>query len=65
MEGLEHLSQLVMLNLSHNRIEKIECLKGLNKLNNLILSTNRLTTYEGIIGIQDAPSLLNLDLSNN
>jgi len=53
------------LNLSHNRISKIENLSTLTRLGNIDLSSNIIQGYDGLIGVLECPSLTNIDLTNN
>jgi len=48
IENLNHLTNLVTINLSHNMIEKIEGLEGLVNLKNLDLQQNCLATVESL-----------------
>lgn len=65
MEGLEELTLLVTLNLSHNRIKKIEGISTLVNLKTLDLSHNIITDIENVKEVTTCPSLTSLDLSNN
>ena len=65
MEGLEELTLLVTLNLSHNRIKKIEGISTLTALKTLDVSHNIITDIENVKEITTCPSLTSLDLSNN
>jgi dynein assembly factor 1 len=65
MEGLDELVNLVTLNLSHNRIAKIEGISKCVALKNLDVSHNIITDIEAVKEIETCPSLTSLDLSNN
>ncbi|CDW79659.1 dynein assembly factor axonemal [Stylonychia lemnae] len=65
MEGLDELVNLVTLNLSHNRIKKIEGISKLVELKSLDVSHNIISELEGFEEIKTCPSLTSLDLSNN
>lgn len=65
MEGLNHLSRLVNLNLSNNKIKVITGLKGLNELKNLDLVANFIPDTASCAELMELPKLAALDLSNN
>lgn len=65
MEGLEELTNLVTLNLSHNRIKKIEGISTLTSLKTLDVSHNIITEIEGVKEVVSCPSLTSFDISNN
>ena len=56
---------LVSLNLSQNKIFKIEGLKTLRELKNLDVSDNKIFKMNSISELWYLPSLTNVDLSNN
>lgn len=56
------MEHLVFLNLSNNRIEKIEGLKGAGKLKILDLSHNKIKKIQGV---KHLPCLETLKVSNN
>ena len=61
-----NLQSLQTLNLSHNKIERIENLKYLVSLSNLNVSHNFLSNEHSIMGLIEAPDVLSvLELSNN
>jgi hypothetical protein len=53
------------LNLSHNRIVKIENLKDIVSLKNIDLSHNRLPNKESLEGLTERLTLTSIDISNN
>jgi len=59
------LKELLILNLSHNRISKIEGIEALSKLQTLDIAHNVITEVAGIEAIAGCPSLQSLDLSHN
>ena len=65
IENLQALKSLAILNLSHNQITKIDNLEGLTSLEDLDVSNNKITASESIKGLNQAPSIVSLDLSNN
>jgi Leucine-rich repeat (LRR) protein len=65
MEGLDELVNLVTLNLSHNRLKKIEGISNLHQLKTLDVSHNIISELEGFAEIKTCPSLTSVDLSNN
>ena len=65
MEGLEELVNLVTLNLSYNRLKKIEGISTLVSLKNLDVSHNIIADLDGFQEVKTCPSLTSLDLSNN
>ena len=62
---MNHLSNLVTLNLSNNLIKKVEGLKGLDQLMNLDLSKNYFENVADLEELTELPSLSSLDLRNN
>lgn len=65
MENLNHLTRLVNLNLSNNKIKVITGLKGLNELKNLDLVANFIEDTASCAELMELPKLAALDLSNN
>lgn len=57
--------QLVTLNLSDNRITRVENLSGLPNLQTLNLAKNLLETADALQHLEECPSLTNLDISSN
>jgi hypothetical protein len=67
MEGLDSLVNLRVLNLSDNKIAKIENLKNLAHLESLYLSKNCIgkNGLSDVLGLLEAPLVSGLDLSRN
>lgn len=65
IEGLEGLVNLDQLNLSKNKIEKVQNLKGLTKLNKLELTNNRITSEANIQELKECTELNDLTLNGN
>ena len=65
IEGLDELSNLVTLNISHNQISKIENLAGCTSLNSLEMSHNHLLSMASMDGLKECPSITQIDVSNN
>lgn len=59
------MRNLLQLNLSHNRISRIENLGPLSRLSSLNLSFNILQDHDSLVGILECPSLTNVDLTSN
>lgn len=57
MENLKDNQKLSVLNLSSNRIKKVEGLMQLTQLNSLYLDKNYLSDYESLENILECPSL--------
>jgi len=65
IENVNHLTNLVSLNLSDNRLKKVEGLEGLIHLQNLDLSGNSLATIDDCGDLTKLPSLSHLSLQKN
>lgn len=65
MEGLEELVNLVTLNLSYNRLKKIEGISTLTQLKSLDVAHNIISDMDGIEELKTCLSLTSVDLSNN
>jgi len=48
LEGIEHLNDLVYLNLENNRVEDLSPLKNLDRLSRLNISNNRITDLKSV-----------------
>jgi len=56
---------LVNINLSYNKIKKIEGVSTLTQLKTLDVSHNIITEVENLEEVKELPSLTSLDLSHN
>jgi len=65
IENINHLKNLVTLNLSSNLIKVVVGLKGLDKLRNLDLAGNLLPNTAACEELLELPDLASLDLKNN
>jgi dynein assembly factor 1 len=65
IENLNHLKNLVSINLSQNCISKIEGLRGLDNLLNLDLHGNLIPDTAACEELLLLPNLSNLDLKDN
>lgn len=62
IKGLNKLTNLLTLNLEHNKISEIKGLDSLHKLGTLNLNNNQISEIKGI---ENLKSLINLRLANN
>ena len=65
MENLTFFPKLVILNLSHNQIERVEGLDNCMELQTLDLSHNLITSVADCEQLRELPKLAHLDLKNN
>ncbi|KRX01690.1 hypothetical protein PPERSA_01560 [Pseudocohnilembus persalinus] len=65
ISGISGLENLAILDLSQNSIRKIEGLSNLPSLVTLNISHNQILNYDGLVGLLEAPTLTNIDLSFN
>lgn len=65
MENLNHMTRLVNINLSHNRIKRIEGLAGLDELRCIDLLGNLIPNTEACEELLKCPAICSLDLSGN
>jgi len=65
MSGLTNLTKLINLNLSHNKITKIEGLENCLELCNLDVSHNFISDIKNCEQLADLPSLKCVDFRNN
>ena len=59
------MSRLVNINLSNNRIKRVEGLIGLNELKCIDLLNNLIPNTEACAELLELPSLTSVDLTNN
>ena len=62
---MNHLTNLMTLNLSNNQIKYLSNMDGLINLQNLELQSNILSSIESIEELKNLPKLQVLDLKNN
>mmetsp|Transcript_18048 Transcript_18048/g.56818 ORF Transcript_18048/g.56818 Transcript_18048/m.56818 type:complete len:181 (-) Transcript_18048:78-620(-) len=64
MENLEGLAQLVSLDLSFNKIQKVQNLEGMQSLERLKLKANPISRLQDLEGLRPARKLRHLHLRN-
>mmetsp|Transcript_98741 Transcript_98741/g.171076 ORF Transcript_98741/g.171076 Transcript_98741/m.171076 type:complete len:520 (-) Transcript_98741:133-1692(-) len=65
IENLDANTELRNLDLQGNGIRHISGLQNLTKLETINLAANNLECLDGLLGLKEAPALLNIDVSQN